>query len=64
MPCDIEVNSRRSQKDYFPSFICGNCLLKKDLPFKLAVILLGHFKALWESFPIQNWPIYSQLHVF
>ena len=31
----------------------------------LTVILFGHFYSLiWESFPIQKWPLFSQLHVF
>ena len=29
------------------------------------VILFGHFYHLiWESFPIQKWPLFSQFHVF
>ena len=29
------------------------------------VILFGHFYCLiWESFPIQKWPLFSQCHVF
>ena len=29
------------------------------------VILFGHFyRLIWESFPIQKWPLFSQLHVF
>ena len=29
------------------------------------VILLGHiYRLIWESFPIQKWPLFSQFHVF
>ena len=29
------------------------------------VILFGHFyRLIWESFPIQKWPLFSQFHVF
>ena len=31
----------------------------------IAVILFGHFYSLiWESFPIQKWPLFSQFHDF
>ena len=30
-----------------------------------AVILFGYFyRRIWESFPIQKWPLFSQFHVF
>ena len=33
--------------------------------FPLSVILFGNFyRLIWESFPIQNWPLFSHFHVF
>ena len=33
--------------------------------YLLSVILFGHFWGrIWESFPIQKWPLFSQFHVF
>ena len=30
-----------------------------------SVILFGHFyRLIWEAFPIQKWPLFSQFHVF
>ena len=51
-----------SNTDVFHNYITKYVNLSKEKSAAPTVILFGHFyRLIWESFPIQNWPLFPNL---